>query len=105
MIEIIDSSPDIDVAGVEYKRLLGYPRDSAISDRAQELMDWARGWYRTHGRPWVQARQADGLELTGDAVTIDGVPFSSPRLSQTLRNATADSAIVVAVERRTRARG
>lgn len=97
MIEIIDTSPDIDVAAVEYKRLLGYPRDAAVSDRAEELMDWARGWYRMHGRPWAQARQADGLELTGDAVTIDGVPFSSPRLSQTLRNAAADAAIVVAV--------
>ena len=97
MIEIIDSSPDIAVSAAEFKRLLGYPRDAVVSDRAQELMDWAREWYAEHGRPSAQARQAEGLELTSNGLTIDGVPFSSSRLSRTLREAAAGSTVVVAV--------
>src|ERR1017187_7957757 len=57
MIEIVDSSPDVRVDPAEYRRLLGYPRDHAMSERAQELADATRQWYRQHGRPWFYARK------------------------------------------------
>jgi hypothetical protein len=97
MIEVIDTSPDISVQPAEYTRLLGYPRDWVVRDRALELADWARAWYATHGRPWVRAREADSLELRGGGLLLNGVSFSSPRLSQTLTSASAEGAVVVAV--------
>jgi hypothetical protein len=96
-MEIVDSSPDVQVDPAEYQRLLGYPRDHVISERAQELADAARDWYRQHGRPWFYARQVDRLEIEGGQMRIDGVPFGSQRLAVTLRQAEAHSAFLVAV--------
>jgi hypothetical protein len=96
-LEIVDSSPDVGVQQAEYQRLLGYPRDFVLMDRARELSDWARDWYARHGRPWVYAREADVLDTNGHGVAIDSVPFSSPQLLKTLRDASAHSAILVAV--------
>ena len=73
----------------EYIRLLGYPRGWVLEGRAQELAEWARDWYAQHGRPWVYAREADALRIDDDAVVIDGVPFTSPRLRSTLHDAGA----------------
>ena len=53
MIELFDTGPDINVQPAEYKRLLGYPRDWVVRDRARELVEWARLWYAQHGQPWV----------------------------------------------------
>src|SRR5688572_24306462 len=97
MIEITDTAPDIHVQPEEYIRLLGYPHGSALSDRSQELADWARDWYARHGQPWVYARQADLLNISDDGIVIDGVTFSSVRLRNTLHAAGAHSAILVAV--------
>ena len=97
MIELIDTCPDVNVQPAEYKRLLGYPRDWVIRDRARELVDWARDWYARHGQPWVYAREANAMEATDGGVTLNGVPFESPRLSKTLRGADAHGAVVVAV--------
>jgi hypothetical protein len=97
MIELIDTFPDANVQPAEYKRLLGYPRDRFLEGRARELADFARSWYAQHGRPWVYARQAERLDVTNGSILIDGTPFSSPRLLNTLREANADSAILVAV--------
>ena len=58
MIEIRDTSPNVDVQPAEYHRLLGYPRGGVPSERAIELAAWARNWYAQHGRPWVYAREA-----------------------------------------------
>jgi hypothetical protein len=97
MIEIVDPSPAVEVDPAEYRRLLGYPRDHQMSERAQELADAARQWYRQHGRPWFYARQVDRLDLEDGRVRIEGVPFGSPRLAATLRQAEAHSAFLVAV--------
>jgi hypothetical protein len=85
------------VQPAEYIRLLGYPHGLALSDRSQELADWARDWYARHGQPWVYARQADLLSIGDDAIVIDGVRFSSVRLRNTLHAAGAHCAILVAV--------
>ncbi len=63
MIELVDTCPDVNVQPAEYKRLLGYPRDWVVRDRARELVDWARDWYARHGQPWVYAREADAVEI------------------------------------------
>ena len=97
MIEIHDSSPDVNVQLVEYVRLLGYPRGWILKDRAKELADWARDWYSTHGRPWVYARSADDLEVGDDTIRVDGVAFASARVRNTFHSAGADSAILAAV--------
>ncbi len=96
MIEINDTSPDVDVQAVEYVRLLGYPRGWVLRDRAKELADWARGWYSTHGRPWVYAREAGDLQVGDHSITVDGVPFTSARVRNTFHSAGAHSAILVA---------
>ena len=97
MIEILDTTPDVDVQPAEYKRLLGYPRDFVIADRAAELVAWARCWYAEHGQPWVYAREIDSIEIAGETITLDGLTFASNRLAETLRAADAHGAIVVAV--------
>ena len=97
MIEIFDTAPDARVEEAEYTRLLGYPRGFEIEDRARELVDWAGAWYADHGRPWIYARELDAVAGESGNVTLDGVPFSSPRLSRTLGAAGAHRAVVVAV--------
>ena len=97
MIELADANPDVHVQPVEYQRLLGYPRDWVVGQRARELVDWAREWYAQHGRPWVYAREVDAVEITDAGITLDGVSFGSTRLATTLRSADAQGAIVVAV--------
>jgi hypothetical protein len=97
MIELVDPSPDVDVQPAEYHRLLGYPRDWVVRDRARELVDWARDWYVRHGRPWAYAREVDALEIGGAGVTLNDVSFGSARLAKTLRSAEAHNAVLVAV--------
>ena len=97
LFEVVDAAPDVAVQGVEYRRLLGYPKDHSLTDRAKELNDWARGWYREHGRPWLYARQAAGLAVAGDRITVEETTFVSPRLAGSLYEAGADSVALVAV--------
>ena len=97
MLEVSDAKPEVVVQDVEYRRLLGYPKDHPLTDRARELSDWARAWYRNHGRPWLYARQASGLALADGRVTIEATTFVSPRLHGSLAEAEADSAALVAV--------
>lgn len=96
-MEIIDPAPDVHVDTAEYTRLLGFPRGHVLDGRALELVEWAREWYATHGRPWIYARQCHGLGIEGGAVVIDGVTFRSDRLGGTLDRAGAHSAVLVAV--------
>jgi len=77
MIELLDTLPDINVQPAEYKRLLGYPRERVLSGRARELAEMARAWYAANGRPWVYARQADGISYDNGSILIDGVAFNS----------------------------
>ncbi|MEP6729526.1 MAG: hypothetical protein ABJE10_02755 [bacterium] len=97
MIFISDTSPDTNVQTTEYQRLLGYPRERELEERALELSNEARGWYAEHGRPWVYARQSESLDIHDDAIVIDGVPFASKRLLAMLRDADAESVVLVAV--------
>lgn len=96
MIELAQTVPDVRVDAAEYQRLLGYPAGHVLEGRGLELAEWAREWYREHGRPWVYARQAESLSVAGGLVTIDGATFTSDRLRKTLSDAEADSAILVA---------
>lgn len=97
MIELVDTFPDTNVQTAEYKRLLGFPRDRVLEDRSRELAEWARDWYANHGKPWVYARQISSLDITNGSIHIDGATFTSKRLQNTLVQAQADSAILVAV--------
>jgi hypothetical protein len=97
MIEIVDTLPSIDVQSAEYQRLLGYPRDRALTDRATELAQSSRAWYARHGRPWLYAREAESLTIEGDGILIDGKTFKSKRLLKILQDADAHSAMLVAV--------
>lgn len=97
MIELASTVPDVNVQPSEYARLLGYPRDWVFEGRAKELADWARSWYAKNGRPWVFAHQAEAVEISGNAVSIEGVTFTSKALRETLREAEAHSAVLVAV--------
>lgn len=97
MIELADKFPDVNVQPAEYKRLLGYPPDWILKDRARELADWARAWYAKNGRPWVYAREAQSLQINNGSIVIDSVPFASTRLQSTLQRAEAHGAILVAV--------
>jgi hypothetical protein len=97
VIEIRDGSPTVTVPSAEYVRLLGYPRGWTLDGRARELGDWARDWYAHHGRPWTYARGVAGIHLDDGGVVVDGVRFTSSRLSGTLAAAGADRAFLVAV--------
>jgi hypothetical protein len=97
MIELVHTSPDVEVQRAEYKRLLGYPPQRALSPRARQLARWARAWYAKHGRPWTYARQASRLDITSGSVLVDGAPFASQRLQHTLQLAEAHSVVLVAV--------
>ena len=97
MMELVDSSPAVDVQPAEYIRLLGYPRGWVLEGRARELADWARAWYAENGRPWVYLRQADCFEIGAASVRIEGAEFASERLRQTLQKAGAHSMILAAV--------
>jgi hypothetical protein len=96
-MELIDTAPAIHVDPAEYKRLLGYPRDYEWEGRSRELAEWAQSWYAANGHPWIYARQASALELTENAVRVEGISFTTPRLLDTLSRAQADGAILVAV--------
>lgn len=96
-LELSSTLSSLDVQEQEYLRLLGFPRGWVLDGRARELADWAREWFAQHGRPWMYARQADQVEIAGNAIGIDGVQFSSRRLRTTLEEAEAHSVILVAV--------
>ena len=54
------------------------------------------GMRRTAGRGSTRGRRR-ALEITGDSIHIDGVPFTSKRLQSTLQQAEAHSVILAAV--------
>jgi hypothetical protein len=97
MLEILDTAPEVDVDAAEYTRLLGYPRGFVVTDRARELVEWARAWYGEHGRPWVYAREVEVAPGADGRVVLDGEMFDSWRLASTLRDAGAERAVVAAV--------
>jgi hypothetical protein len=96
MIELANHRPQVDVQLAEYQRLLGYPPDRVLDERASELVAASREWFDRNGRPWIYARHTESLEIAGDTVRIDGVPFTSFRLAKLLREAGAHSVFLVA---------
>lgn len=96
-MELAGTLPEVNVLPQEYVRLLGYPRGWELEGRAKELADWARDWYAKNGRPWFYARQAETFEVIGDSIKIDGIPFTSRRLTSTLQVAEAHNVILAAV--------
>ena len=97
MIDVALRPASVDVQDAEYVRLLGYPRGHVLEGRALELADWARDWYRAHGRPWTFTHPVPAVDTEGAAVRIGGTSFTSTTLSRTLRDAGADAAVLVAV--------
>jgi len=57
----------------------GYRRDAALSERARELSDGAREWYRRHGGPWLHVGGVKSLNLPDSSVDFDGVAFYGNR--------------------------
>jgi hypothetical protein len=96
-MELIDTSPAIQIDPAEYKRLLGFPLDYEWEGRSRELAEWARAWYAENGRPWIYARRANDFALSEETIGIEGVDFLSTRLHATLRGSKADGAMIVAV--------
>jgi hypothetical protein len=97
MIALEDVRPVVQVDPGEYARLLGYPRGHRLEGRAAELAAEAEAWYAAHGRPWIFAREAAALALDVDGVRLDGRRFASARLRQSLVDAGAHGAVLVAV--------
>jgi len=97
VIALADVRPVVQVDPAEYARLLGYPRGHRLDGRAAVLAAEAEAWYAEHGRPWIFAREAATLALDADGVRIDGRRFASARLRQSLVDAGAHSAVLVAV--------
>jgi hypothetical protein len=97
IMELASTLPDVNVLPEEYVRLLGFPRGWQLEGRSLELADWARDWYAKNGHPWIYARQVDSFEIAGDSIRINGTTFTSKRLKNTLQQAEAHSAILVAV--------
>ena len=97
MIALEDVRPAVQVDPVEYARLLGYPRGHRLEGRAAALAAETEAWYAAHGRPWIFAREAATLALDVDGVRIDGRRFASARLRQSLVDAGAHGAVLVAV--------
>jgi hypothetical protein len=96
-MEIRDAAPHVDVDPIEYTRLLGFPRGHELEGRVLELATWAREWFAANGRPWVYARPSRDLSIDGDAIRVDGVPFTSSRLRGLLDRAGAHAVMLVAV--------
>ena len=88
---------NVDVQAAELHRLLGYPAGHAPEGRAAELEAEVREWYARHGRPWVERRETGRLALDNGTVKVDGVAFTSRRLHQSLQEAEAHAAVLVAV--------
>jgi hypothetical protein len=97
LLEFADTRPQLDVQEAEYQRLLGFPREHALGERSRELAAWAREWYEKHGRPWIYARAAGGLELDADKFRLGTAEFASERLGGQFLAARAHDAVLVAV--------
>ena len=97
MNELIDTNPDINVREEEYKRLLGYPHNFELKERARELSDFARSWFNENGNPWIYAFQTADIDYSGERLKINDVEFSSFKLRNQLADAQTSTAMLVAV--------
>jgi len=94
MFELIDTRPDNNVQESEYIRLLGFPGHHVLEGRSRELADVTRQWYAQNGKPWIYARQIEGLELAGERLHVNGTVFSSQQLHDNFNTAQVHSAML-----------
>lgn len=97
MNELMDIAPAINVLESEYKRLLGYPSDYILQEQVRDLMDATIRWYAQNGKPWIYARQAAKLEISGGRLKVDEIEFTTKRIHDQLIDAQAQSIVMVAV--------
>lgn len=95
-LEWTDQRPEVQVQEAEYLRLLGFPRQYVPEGRARELADWAREWYAANGRPWVYARETNGVKAAADKVRIGSSEFGSKELHDRVAEAEAHGVVLVA---------
>jgi hypothetical protein len=96
MFSLTETNPIVEVQEAEYHRLLGYPKDRALEDRARELADGAREWFSKNGRPWICAREISLVELDAGTTKIGGTIFSSRRLREIFSESQAHSVVLLA---------
>lgn len=95
--EFHDTSPAIHVQEADYLRLLGFPRGHAPEGRSRELVETTRRWFAEHGRPWMVARSAGGVDVSVNTLRMGDTVFSSPRLRARFAESEAHDAMLVAV--------
>lgn len=96
-MEFTEIRPDVTVEQAEFARLLGYPPEKPLTDRAAELAWQARAWYRREGRPWMYGRLARSSEIRGEETLIEGTGFAGPALRDRLGACDAHGTCLVAV--------
>ena len=96
MSETLESSPNVEVQPAEYNRLLGFPRNHTLEGRAKDLAESARNWYLKHGNPWTYARHVSDFQISDNQILLEHESFSSSRLRNTLLQAEAHGAVLVA---------
>ena len=97
MLELTDSHPEFVVLDSEYRRLLGFPRDYEMAGHVRDLAEGARRWYAEHGDPWWYARHEGEVAVGDHGVTIRGTVFAANTLGVSMREAKADSTVLIAV--------
>lgn len=96
-LEFFDTAPKTEVQESEFRRLLGYPPDHILNDRARELATWAREWFANHGNPWVYARLVPLTEKKDGTIRIGQRVLTPGRLYERLIQAEAENVMLVAV--------
>ena len=95
MHETLNAAPTFRVRDEEYRRLLGYPRNHVLCERAVELSNWARDWYERNGRPWTYTRRVN-VRVSEESVELDGLLIQSVQLREHLSRYGAESAMLLA---------
>jgi len=97
MFTLTEISPAVEVQEPEFLRLLGYPKNYLLQDRARELADGAQKWFSENGRPWICAREISPVDLQNGKTGIGGTEFSSKKLHETFLEAQTHSIVLLAV--------
>ncbi|MEO8593038.1 MAG: hypothetical protein ABI759_06940 [Candidatus Solibacter sp.] len=87
----------VDVQAAEYQRLLGYPPGFVMEGRAQELAQQAIDWYAANGRPWLYARELEGVAVQDGAIVLEGEAFRSQALADRFTGTGAGGAVLAAM--------
>jgi hypothetical protein len=97
VVPLVPAVVAADVPEREYRRLLGLPRGTELSDDLRERAEWARGWYASQGRPFVAARRVGITALGQQSVSVEGgQTLTSGVLAERLREGKAHAAVALA---------